>query len=828
MKKLVSIMVAIAMCATLMPIMAASAATTHNTTGVPTFARPANTASPAPIEARDFRDAENITLPVARTNSAKLDAFGNGIALLLENSVAFSNGRLNFIDENPSVTPIVVDNRTLVPVRFIAETFGADVEWDEEARTVGITLDGAEILITIDSRVMVVNGENTMLDVAAQIIEERTMLPFRAFAEAIGKQVFWDNRGLILITDNEIDAGADTILVDTMLGYLRTFRVRDNVNLAPRLSPDTLNFAFQTTLSSFSSADDAGGAWGGIRSVTSMFYLSLAAFIDPTTASDRGVLAADRAAAHLRNIVAGGNEYYFDIGPWPQLSLLPDAILMARMTPAVWNQLTPAEVERVDLLMEAAFIAMNWGFNDANNFDTGFGRTGNFNKNWNPNFRVKGLIGLPAIVMYFDNDIDRMNAMLTGFDYDDFFARLEAARFTNLIGRWSRTDREIMMNGGAMTLENGTAAGQGAGVRREFVYMGMGLDDLEGIVHELMTFTFGIEVQDGWQGRLASGEDTSYTVSGNSSPWLGYMGAFTEFDSTDGGGFRSDANYAWASWQVIVPAMINVNMFLDGWDGTSAQQREVAERFYIGTEDFLFKMYEGFNGWAIAAPRHVRHDSFNSVSYGLIRNLWDSVLAFRFEADHGDDREGNVIPVAPPMGGIVAPPPEALISTQFVGGFQSIYQLNQAYTGIVDVEFDLIFGPDMTDLFDGVVGLGEFGRESATYAQLNILIQFARTTINVRYGPRYIDSNVPALANFRYRLRLQIDVDNGRYTVWATPIWPTAGAEVLLLANAEFRTGAEEILDIGSIMLTFEDAHPAGMYWIENVVVNGEAQTFDN
>jgi len=124
----------------------------------------------------------------------------------------------------------------------------------------------------------------------------------------------------------------------------------------------------------------------------------------------------------------------------------------------------------------------------------------------------------------------------------------------------------------------------------------------------------------------------------------------------------------------------------------------------------------------------------------------------------------------PGWDGIIAPPQGALISTRFEGGFRSIYQLNQAYTGVVDIEFDIVFGPDITDLFDGVIGLGEFGRESATYAQLNILIQFAQTTINVRHGPIYINSTTPAvLANFRHRLRLSIDLENQTYTVWATP-----------------------------------------------------------
>ena len=131
---------------------------------------------------------------------------------------AIAKGNNTLVDpDNMNVQPIVLDDRTLVPVRFIAESFGAQVSWDGETETVGIEADGKNITMQIGSKDMVVDGKVSQLDVVAQTIEDRTMVPLRAIVEALGKTVFWDDKGLIVMSDSDIINEDDTFLIDSLI-----------------------------------------------------------------------------------------------------------------------------------------------------------------------------------------------------------------------------------------------------------------------------------------------------------------------------------------------------------------------------------------------------------------------------------------------------------------------------------------------------------------------------------------------------------------------------------------------------------------------------------
>lgn len=86
---------------------------------------------------------------------------------------------------------VIQDGRTLVPMRKIFETLGAEVSWDEATRTVtGKTAD-SEVVLTIDSNKATVNGEEKTLDVPAQLIDSKTFVPARFVAEALNCDVDW-------------------------------------------------------------------------------------------------------------------------------------------------------------------------------------------------------------------------------------------------------------------------------------------------------------------------------------------------------------------------------------------------------------------------------------------------------------------------------------------------------------------------------------------------------------------------------------------------------------------------------------------------------------
>lgn len=88
--------------------------------------------------------------------------------------------------------PIIVNDRTLVPVRAIFEAMGAVVGWEEETGTVASEKDGTVIKISIGADSMTKNGETVGLDVPAQIVGDRTLVPLRAISEAFGASVSWN------------------------------------------------------------------------------------------------------------------------------------------------------------------------------------------------------------------------------------------------------------------------------------------------------------------------------------------------------------------------------------------------------------------------------------------------------------------------------------------------------------------------------------------------------------------------------------------------------------------------------------------------------------
>lgn len=98
--------------------------------------------------------------------------------------------------------PIIVNGRTLVPVRAIFEALGATVEWDNTTETVIAKRKNTTISLTIGNNVMQKNNKDITLDIAPQLLNSRTLVPARAIAEAFGCNVDWDNdTQTVLITN---------------------------------------------------------------------------------------------------------------------------------------------------------------------------------------------------------------------------------------------------------------------------------------------------------------------------------------------------------------------------------------------------------------------------------------------------------------------------------------------------------------------------------------------------------------------------------------------------------------------------------------------------
>lgn len=88
--------------------------------------------------------------------------------------------------------PVIIEGRTLVPMRAIFEKLGAEVSWDGATSTASGAKDGKTVSFVIGENFIGINAEKKALDVPAQIVNSRTMIPARAVAEAFGCTVSWD------------------------------------------------------------------------------------------------------------------------------------------------------------------------------------------------------------------------------------------------------------------------------------------------------------------------------------------------------------------------------------------------------------------------------------------------------------------------------------------------------------------------------------------------------------------------------------------------------------------------------------------------------------
>lgn len=126
------------------------------------------------------------------------------IALYVDSPVGLvDNQEIKLDAGNDFITPLLVENRVLVPVRFIAENLGGSVHWDGEGRAVSISLGERTIKLTLSKPEIIINGQAIPLEVSPQTYLNRTYVPLRAVSEAFGKKVEY-NGGLVTIADNSL------------------------------------------------------------------------------------------------------------------------------------------------------------------------------------------------------------------------------------------------------------------------------------------------------------------------------------------------------------------------------------------------------------------------------------------------------------------------------------------------------------------------------------------------------------------------------------------------------------------------------------------------
>jgi hypothetical protein len=129
----------------------------------------------------------------------------------------------------PDVEPIMINGRVMVPLRGVFEHMGAYVEWDATNNEVRVSDDGTMCVLRIGSNVATVNGSVIPIDAAPIMHRGRTMVPLRFISETFGHDVFWNApiRTVEITTiaaenppNTQPPAGYTTIQADTVIPFV--------------------------------------------------------------------------------------------------------------------------------------------------------------------------------------------------------------------------------------------------------------------------------------------------------------------------------------------------------------------------------------------------------------------------------------------------------------------------------------------------------------------------------------------------------------------------------------------------------------------------------
>ncbi|WP_419002545.1 N-acetylmuramoyl-L-alanine amidase [Anaerotignum lactatifermentans] len=104
---------------------------------------------------------------------------------------------------------VIIDGRTMLPMRQIAQELGCEVNWNEAAKQIYVMRGSDIIVFTVDSKTGYENGKEFTMDVPATIVNDRTMLPVRALADALHLNIKWNDPNRIV----SIQSG-DTVVKD--------------------------------------------------------------------------------------------------------------------------------------------------------------------------------------------------------------------------------------------------------------------------------------------------------------------------------------------------------------------------------------------------------------------------------------------------------------------------------------------------------------------------------------------------------------------------------------------------------------------------------------
>lgn len=118
--------------------------------------------------------------------------YNHKIVLHLENPMMMVDDVQKEIDPGKGTSPIVINGRTMVPIRAVIEAMGGTLTWTAKEQRLEITLKSKQLQLWVNRTTANLDGKQLTLDVPPTIINNRTMVPLRFVSENLGCKVEWD------------------------------------------------------------------------------------------------------------------------------------------------------------------------------------------------------------------------------------------------------------------------------------------------------------------------------------------------------------------------------------------------------------------------------------------------------------------------------------------------------------------------------------------------------------------------------------------------------------------------------------------------------------
>jgi hypothetical protein len=134
--------------------------------------------------------------PLSKPVSIKADLSNKSKTIILQigNKYMTVNGVKKEMDPGRNTAPVVIQGRTLLPIRALIEEMGGTVDWDPDQEKISISARGAWIEMWLNEKTIQVNQLRKTIDVPPQLVKTRTMVPLRFITEELNCNVKWDGK----------------------------------------------------------------------------------------------------------------------------------------------------------------------------------------------------------------------------------------------------------------------------------------------------------------------------------------------------------------------------------------------------------------------------------------------------------------------------------------------------------------------------------------------------------------------------------------------------------------------------------------------------------